>query len=335
MSQVRLLHLGMGNVGQEVARQITSKPSGLRYCGVFTSKTGIFNADGIQTNELTSTINDHDNPTDAIGSIDLPFVLIDTTASDETKPLLQQALDRGGAVVLSNKKPLSGTQLSWDTLMKSGRVYSETTVGAGLPVISTIQSLLATGDKIERIQGCFSGTLGYLFSQLGGGTSFSQAVISAKEQGFTEPDPRDDLSGTDIARKALILSRLLGRKLALSDVQLTGLFPETMASLSHEDFMGQLPSLDAEYAKQVGEAKKRGNVLRYVATITPASATVGLQEVPVTSDTGSLQGPDNIVVIRTKRYHDNPLVIKGPGAGITVTAAGVFADVLRAAEALR
>lgn len=329
MSHVTVLHLGMGGVGQELARQIAAQPSGLRYCGVFTAHSGYFKPTGLQPTEVLDRTH-HDAPSEAISATDTPFVLIDTTATDETLPLIRQALERGGSVVLSNKKPLTGSQETWDTLVQSGRVYFETTVGAGLPVIQVIQSLLATGDTVEQIQGCVSGTLGYIFSQMSSGDSFSRAVTSAKALGFTEPDPRDDLSGVDVARKALILSRLLARRLELHDVTLTSLFPQEMASLSSEAFMQQLPDLDRDYAARVEEARKHGCVLRYVANITPTSANVELVEVPKMSDIGSLQGPDNILIIHTERYHDNPLVIKGPGAGTSVTAAGVFADILTA-----
>jgi homoserine dehydrogenase/aspartokinase/homoserine dehydrogenase 1 len=262
--------------------------------------------------------------------------LIDTTASDATLKLQKLALKRGGSVVMSNKKPVADKQSDFDALTGygEGRVFFETSVGAGLPIIGTLRDLHNTGDTIEQITGCFSGTLGYIFTELEEGTPFSKAVAAAKSQGFTEPDPRDDLSGVDVARKAVILGRMMGRKLELKDVELQSLYPESMAKLPVEEFMKKLPTLDKEFAKGFKTAMGNDMIPRYIASVTPKKSIVGLAEVPFDSDIGALQGPDNIIVIQTKRYHDNPLVIKGPGAGVTVTAAGVFADVLKAAGAI-
>ncbi len=332
MNKHYLLHLGAGNVGQELVRQIQARPHNLIYCGLFCLDGGRFNAAGLTESEIADFAAGTAIAAQALEQISLPFTLIDTTASAGTLPLLRRAIERGATVAMSNKKPLAGPQADWDELVKSGRVYFETTVGAGLPVINTLQALLATGDEVEQIQGCFSGTLGYLFSQLESGAAFSQALADAKAQGFTEPDPRDDLSGADVARKAVILARLIGRKLEVADVKLEGLFPADMAGLSRDEFMANLGRLDADYAARAAKAKAQGKVLRYVATVTPETCKVGLEQVPAPSDIGALSGPDNIVVIQTKRYHDNPLIIKGPGAGLPVTAAGVFADILTAAK---
>jgi aspartokinase/homoserine dehydrogenase 1 len=258
----------------------------------------------------------------------LPFVLVDATGAHSTLPFVKQALRRGGAAVTPNKRNLAGAQSDFDELVGSGRMYFETTVGAGLPVIRPLQDLLATGDEVERIEGVFSGTLGFICSELQKGRKFSEIVTEAKAKGFTEPDPRDDLSGMDVARKVIILARLMGRRLEPEAVKLEGLYPDRFDQLSVEEFMKELPSLDAEYARRHEEAAARGLVLRYVATVTPTEATVGLLPVDSSTDIGQLSGPDNIVVIQTKRYHDNKLVVKGPGAGAEVTAAGVFADIL-------
>ena len=337
---IYLLQLGVGNVGGALRRQIIEQRStlignsgiNLAYAGLFTSEGGVFDPAGL----TDAAVLDFDAGTNipaeqCIELMPTPFVVIDTTSSNATIPLIKQALSRGGYVVTANKKPLTGSQSDFDDLLTVGKdtLYFETTVGAGLPVIRTLQSLLATGDEIESIQGCFSGTLGFIFSQLQTGKSFSEVVTEAKSRGFTEPDPRDDLSGMDVARKVVILARLMGMKLEPRDVHVESLYPSELATVSIDEFMQKLPSLDAAIANQTEVAQKSGKVLRYVATITPKSCSVSLSAVDTNSDIGNLSGPDNIVVIRTERYHDNPLVIKGPGAGPEVTAAGVFGDILR------
>lgn len=335
-----LLQLGVGNVGGALCKQIISQRAAilsrydvnLVYCGLFTSEGGVFEPAGLSDAGVLDFQGESIIDTQkCIEALPGPFIVIDTTSSDKTTPLLQQALARGGSVVTANKKHLSGSQSTFDNLVatRGDHLYFETTVGAGLPVIRTLQSLLATGDEIESIQGCFSGTLGFIFSALQAGASYSEAVSEAKARGFTEPDPREDLSGMDVARKVVILARLMGMKLEPDAVHVTSLYPAAMSTLSIEEFMQNLPSLDAAIADKTAAAQKTGKVLRYVATVTPEQCTVALTDVDANSDIGNLSGPDNIVVIQTKRYHDNPLVIKGPGAGPEVTAAGVFGDILR------
>ena len=329
MTKTYLIQIGTGVVGGALLRQVRAiaRPD-LVYAGIFDTDGGLFNAAGLT--DLGAPKSKSVTIAHALKAVQRPFVLVDATGSHSTLPFVKQALARGGCAVTPNKRNLAGAQSDYDELEGSGRIYFETTVGAGLPVIRTLQDLVATGDQIERIEGCFSGTLGYLCSELQAGRKFSEAVGAAKAQGFTEPDPRDDLSGMDVARKVIILARLMGRRLEPADVTLEGLFPDRLAKLSVEEFMHELPSLDHDYARRNDDAAGHGQVLRYVASVTPATATVRLQAVDASSDIGQLSGPDNIVVIQTKRYHDNRLVVKGPGAGAEVTAAGVFADVLRA-----
>ena len=296
---------------------------------LFRSKNGIPASTAHSFKEHALPVS-YDEVASLVGTQQKPFVLIDTSASAETYKLIEIALQAGGFVVSSNKKPFSSEYALFDQLQKyKHHVYFETTVGAGLPIISTIRDLIETGDEIVEMSGCFSGTLGFLFTKLGQHMPFSQAVNLAKEQGYTEPDPRDDLSGLDVARKALILSRCIGIPRELSEISLSSLFASSMASGRVEDFMLKIKTLDEEYAQKMVEAAKRGNTYKYVARITRKTCTVGMQEVAQSSDIGSLRGPDNIVVIKTKRYFENPLVIKGPGAGLEVTAAGVFGDVLK------
>ena len=261
-------------------------------------------------------------------------VLVDVTAADGMEVFLEAALQRGWGVVLSNKKPLVVPQSLFRRLMAAAgrRLRYEATVGAGLPVIATLRMLLDTGDEVQRIEGCFSGTLGYLCRRLEEGMPFSAAVREARALGYTEPDPREDLSGMDVARKALILARTLGYELELADVAVEALFPAEMAALSVEEFMAALERLDGEYERRVAAARKRGRVLRYVAEVEGGRCRVGWREVPREGLMAALRGPDNIVRFHTARYRANPLVIVGPGAGPEVTAAGVLGDILALAQ---
>ncbi|OGK14430.1 hypothetical protein A3H80_04800 [Candidatus Roizmanbacteria bacterium RIFCSPLOWO2_02_FULL_37_19] len=321
--KLHLIHFGPGNVGREFQRQLQQVRSSIRKeYGIDVTLQRIFDK-GDKPSEILKVLQ----------NLSGRNVLIDTTAAEEIYAYIYMVLKQGHFAVLSNKKPISLSQGKFDKLYsfhhRSQRLFFETTVGAGLPVISTIQELIHTGDEIQEIQGCFSGTLGYIFSQLDKGKKFSEAVKEAKIKGFTEPDPRDDLSGLDVARKALILNRIIGQKRNLQEIRITPLFTPEMAKLPVDDFLSQLITLDKTYANRLSLLRKQDKTLRYVATITRKKVTVALEEVSTQSDIGSLQGPDNIVVIKTKRYYNNPMVIKGPGAGIQVTAAGVLGDVIK------
>ncbi len=341
---VYLLQLGTGKVGQSLIDQISeANPTttakyniNLIYSGIFNSRDGQFEANGLKSNTAKglSVESSESELKRCIRSMPKPFILIDATSSDDTAPIISYALDRGCYAVVANKRPLAGTQESFEDLMirSEGRLLFETTVGAGLPIINTIQSLMATGDEIQSIEGCFSGTLGFLLSRLQSEMPFSTALYEAMGLGFTESDPREDLSGKDVMRKALILARLIGVKIEPENIELTSLFPEEMAYLSVEDFMQKIPSIDTSFAQKVTDAKKSGRVLRYIASISQKACKVSLTEVDLESDIGGLNGPDNIIVIKTKRYRENPLVIKGPGAGPEVTAAGIFNDIMRCME---
>jgi aspartokinase/homoserine dehydrogenase 1 len=206
-------------------------------------------------------------------------------------------------------------------------------VGAGLPILDTFAKLIEAGDTVRSIEGCPSGTMGYLFGELGRGVPFSEALRGAMRLGYTEPDPRDDLSGADVARKALILGRLLGFKGELEDVRVESLVPSEAATIPLADFLATLENHDAHWSARVAAARSRGAVLRYRATAMAESVTVGLVEVLAASPLGALNGTDNQFAFTTARYDTNPLVITGPGAGPAVTAAGVLNDVLKLAGA--
>lgn len=259
-------------------------------------------------------------------------ILVDLTA-DETIAELDAGLAAGMDLVLANKRPLAGPRAGAAMLHAAVRTHGrrlrhETTVGAGLPVIDTYYKLADSGDTVERIDGCLSGTLGYLLTEMGRGRRFSDAVRAAMAAGFTEPDPRDDLSGLDVGRKALILARLLGYRGELPVRQIESLVPPAARGLSRTAFLAKLEQFDAEWERRLVTAAARGKVLRYVAEVTPRAVKVGLREVDPSSPFAALKGADNTVVFTTARYRSNPLVITGPGAGPAVTAAGVLNDVL-------
>ncbi len=264
-----------------------------------------------------------------------PTIVLDTAVGDRTADIDAYAVHAGAGAVFSNKAPLAmpvGTAAGdalWACAGPLGRVRYETTCGAGLPVISTLRSLLDTGDEIIEIVGALSGTLGAIFSDLAAGVPFSAAVRSAKERGYTEPDPRDDLSGLDVARKALILARTIGRQINLDDLTVENLVPEHLRAVPVAEFLERARELDGAMADRAAEARATGRALKYVATVRPdGPIAVGVRAIETTSVLGALQGPENIISFRTKRYDAYPLNVTGPGAGAAVTAAGVVADML-------
>ena len=264
-------------------------------------------------------------------------VLVDLTA-DDTTDTIKAALGAGMHVVLANKRPVTADKRRYDALRAAAqthgrRLLHEATVGAGLPIIDTYQKLVDSGDRVAKIEGCPSGTLGYLFGELGRGTRFSAALRGAIAKGYPEPDPREDLSGMDVARKALILGRLLGFAGELEDIAVESLVPDGGDRLSRDQFLRRLEEYDAPWEKRVAAAAARGGVLRYRAIVTPRRIRVGLVVVDASSPMASLNGTDNQFIFTTMRYKKNPLVITGPGAGPAVTAGGILNDVLKLAGA--
>ena len=357
MRQIALVQLGIGQVGRALAKMVQAQRQqieqrlGLRltYVAIADSKGVAWVEDGLGEKQLAEIVR---AKAEGGGIGDLTGfqkhvrsagferfddrVLVDVTASDgaEMEMLLETALRRGWGVVLANKKPLVVPLSRYRRLMAAAgrRLRYEATVGAGLPIVATLRTLLDTGDEVQRIEGCFSGTLGYLCFRLQEEMSFSAAVREARALGYSEPDPREDLSGMDVARKALILARTLGYELELADVEVEALFPTEMASLSVEEFMAALERLDGEYEQRIAAARGRDRVLRYVAEMESGRCQVGWREVDRAGLMAALRGPDNIVRFTTKRYKDNPLVIVGPGAGPQVTAAGLMGDILALAR---
>ena len=275
-------------------------------------------------------------------------IVVDVTASDATVGALELALRRGYQVALANKLPLAGDQATFDSLVAGGRTRYESTVGSAVPVIETARAIMRAADRVDAIRGALSGTLGFLCTGLEAGRPFSGLVMEAMRRGYAEPDPRVDLGGQDVARKALILARTLGWRLEMADISLTPLVGHEMAALSLPEFLAGLPALDGAFADQVQGAASDGKAFRYVAELRSSPAqesaryvregrgdpartpyvSVGLQALPMDSALGRLRGNDNLVAFYTRYYPDEPLVLQGRGAGVDAAAAGVHADLV-------
>jgi aspartokinase/homoserine dehydrogenase 1 len=268
-------------------------------------------------------------------------VVVDCTASEDVASRYLDWLGTGVHVVTPNKKAASGSLASYDQLHEVRRRHNtrflyETTVGAALPIIGTVRDLRETGDEIHSIDGIFSGTLAYLFNVFDGSKPFSTIVREARDAGYTEPDPRDDLSGLDVARKLIILGREMGMRLELKDVRIESLVPAGLDSGDAEEFLRALSAHDKAMTGRWQKAEADGQVLRYVGRLDRqrGTATVQLESLPRTHPFANINLTDNIVRFASARYSENPLVVQGPGAGRAVTAAGVFADLLRLATYL-
>jgi aspartokinase/homoserine dehydrogenase 1 len=261
--------------------------------------------------------------------------IIDCTASADVAQNYAGWLKRGIHVVTPNKKANSGTMTYYRTLQETARATGthylyEATVGAGLPIIQTLRDLRETGDEVTRIEGIFSGTLAYLFNVFDGSETFSSIVRAARAKGYTEPDPRDDLSGLDVARKLIILGREMGLTLEMTDVKVGGLVPPALEKCPVDEFMERISEFDTLMALKRSNAAKENQVLRYVGRIdADGKATVGLVRLSSRHAFANIALTDNVVRFATRRYCENPLIVQGPGAGPEVTAAGVFSDLLR------
>jgi homoserine dehydrogenase len=345
MKVQRVFLLGLGGVGRALARQLLAarKLHELRHrlrlevIGMADSAGFYIQPDGIDDIRLAELVA-HKSQTARLGLPQTPVaglleqlpqgcIVVDSTATAHTAAILLDALQRGCGVVLANKLPLAG-DLNWFDGITSGRARWETTVGAALPVISTLNTLLDSGDEVQCIEGSLSGTLGFIASQLEVGISFGSAVRDAKERGYTEPDPRQDLGGLDAARKALIMARMLGYRLNMSDVQVESLYPAEMDTLSVAEFLRESDRLNDAMAARALELTRGGKKLRYSAMVENGKCRVGLTGADPESRLGSIRASDSIVVFTTKYYSDNPLAVSGRGAGQEVTASGVLADIV-------
>jgi len=266
-------------------------------------------------------------------------IIIDCSASDAVADCYGDWLARGIHVITPNKHAGSGDLDRYRKLreLASGtgaRWRYEATVGAGLPVVQTLRDLIDSGDRVLRVEGIFSGTLAWLFNRFGTGMSFAALVREARESGYTEPDPRDDLSGTDVARKLVILGREMGMDLTLDGVEVESLVPEELSDGSVEEFLAGLEVLDEQMRQRIDDARANGQCLRYTAALDArGNARVGLESLALDHPFAHLALTDNVVAFTTERYSENPLIVQGPGAGPEVTAAGVFSDLLRIAQA--
>jgi len=267
-------------------------------------------------------------------------VIIDCTAEESIANRYAGWLARGIHVITPNKKAFSASQTYYEAIRDAAEeggshYFYETTVGAALPIIKTIRDLVDTGDSIRSVKGILSGTLAYLFNVYDGSKPFSEIVVDARNSGYTEPDPREDLSGMDVARKLTILARELGQKIEIGDFPVQNLIPEALRDSSVDEFLERLADYDDEMLQQYNAAKAEGKVLRYIATLNAAGeAEVGLKTVSEDDAFSNMQLTDNLVQFSSERYSQNPLVIQGPGAGPEVTAGGVFGDLLRLATFL-
>jgi aspartokinase/homoserine dehydrogenase 1 len=263
-------------------------------------------------------------------------VVVDVTDGEDTAEALLEAMRLGCDVVSANKKPLAGSLARFHALIEGARrgerlLKVEATVGAGLPVVDTLEMLLATGDRLTRAEGCLSGTLGFVMARLDEGLPFSQAVAEAARLGYTEPDPVADLSGADVGRKAVILGRLSGLAVSDDPIAIEGLVEPKLSGRSLDALVEALRAYDAPMALRIENARRGGRALRYVARVETGRIAVGPVEVPLDSPLGRLQGTDNMIVFTSERYAARPLVVSGPGAGVDVTAMGVLGDILRIA----
>lgn len=337
-----------GLIGRTLLKQISNqfeylkkeKSIEINVTGVINSKKMLIDSNGFNLDDLEKTLNEAGETSDleifTNKIIDLNFanaVFVDCSASKFVVEFYEKLLKKSISIVTPNKIANTLSQAKYDGLRElakksNARFMYETNVGAGLPVIGVLQSLLNSGDKILKIEAVLSGTLSFIFNTFKGDLKFSEVVLDAKAKGFTEPDPRDDLSGLDVARKALILSRDCGAQMELSDIKVENLVPENLRDVDVNTFLQKLPEVDSTYNSLKNNAESKGNVLRYMAVIENGKVSIELKEVDSQHPFYNLSGSDNMIVFTTERYKNNPLVIKGPGAGAEVTAAGVFAEII-------
>ncbi|MBB6331703.1 aspartokinase/homoserine dehydrogenase 1 [Chryseobacterium sediminis] len=350
-SEIKQIHLyicGTGNVGSKLIQQIYDQNAflrenfliNLRIAGISNSRNMIFSDKGIsqedylfwdQQGEKASA---REFAEEIIRQNLRNSVFVDVTASPDVPEIYESLLKRSVNIVACNKIAASSDFKKYKTLKNTARnhncnFYFETNVGAGLPVIGTINDLIKSGDQIQSIQAVLSGTLNFVFNHYDGSRTFSEVVAQAQQEGYTEPDPRLDLSGTDVARKILILAREAGYPLQFDEIENISFLPEECMQGSVADFYEKLTAYEGHFKNLLNNAKKEGKILKYVAEFEDGKAKVGLQHIAPDSDLFHLYGKDNIVIFKTLRYSEQPLVVKGAGAGADVTASGVFADIIR------
>jgi len=347
--RLALAMIGVGNVGGAVLRQLEQQRSYLLSKGFDVTVVGLANSKrfladprGINLTRWKEDLGAASNHMEAkafarrIGEMEITNVaLVDCTSGPAIVDAYPAFIEANLHIITPNKMANALPWRRYATLMemldrRKRHFLFEANVGAGLPVVSTLRDLIASGDEIVRIEGILSGTLSYLFNTFDGSVPFSALVRDAHKMGFTEPDPREDLSGQDVARKLLILGRQIGLKMDLDEVKVDSLVPKPLARGKYSSaVLSGFARYDAAMADRVKRAAARGNVLRYVGTLEGGKARAGLKEFPRTHPIAAAKGSDNVIAFSTKRYARTPLVVQGPGAGADVTAMGVFSDILK------
>jgi bifunctional aspartokinase / homoserine dehydrogenase 1 len=349
--QINLFITGVGNVGGKLIAQLLQQQTYLeqhlrlqvRVVGIANSKKMLFNDEGIDLNKWKELLNEGSPMNlgvfiETIQTKNLRnSVFTDVTANDEVAKIYDLLLQRSISVVACNKVACSSPYVYYKKLKDLAREYNclflfETNVGAGLPVIGTLNDLLRSGDKINKIEAVLSGTLNFVFNHYNGEKKFAEVVKQAQDEGYTEPDPRLDLSGTDVMRKIMILARETGEKLEMEQISNHSFMPASCMTGSVADFYEAMAKEEAHFKKIYTEAVTAGKKLKFVAKYENGAAAVGLQHIDPQHDLYHLYGKDNVVLFYSDRYPEQPLVIKGAGAGAEVTASGVFADIIRAAK---
>ena len=347
--QLNLFVMGVGNVGEKFIEQIHQQKKylkenlkiNLRVIALSNSRKMYFDEEGITLKDWKSLVengekSDSETFISKVKALNLRnSIFVDITANDSVSKTYDQYLKQNIAVVTCNKIACSSAYENYKNLKNLSRQFKapflfETNVGAGLPIIDTVKHLIASGDKVNKIQAVLSGSLNFIFNNFSDSYSFHDVVKEAGVQGFTEPDPKIDLSGVDVARKILILIRESGYQMEIEDIKNNSFLPaECMSTTNNDDFFKSLITYKSHFENLLAEAKSKDSRLKFVATFENGKASVGLEFIPKESPFYNLEGKDNIVQFYTDRYIDQPLLIKGAGAGAAVTASGIFADVIR------
>ena len=354
LSDYRELHLylaGLGNVGKKLLLQLQKQQEKLmenlklkvNLVGILNSRKMLIDPEGIDPANYMERLekgeaSDLDKLIEEIGTNNLRnSVFIDCTANDQVGLVYDRLFEKYVSVVTANKIAASSSYDYYSklkrTAIRNGVKFSfETNVAAGLPVISTINDLIKSGDRILKLEAVVSGTLNYIFNTMSSEISFSKAIRMAMEEGYSEPDPRLDLSGTDVKRKLLILARESGYRLEENDIEAMPFLPAELFEGNPEEFWAGVKLLDREFEEKRRKMEEKGLKWRYLARLEDGKGTMGLEEVDPSHPAHPLEASNNIILITTDRYHELPLIVKGYGAGAEVTAAGVFADVIRVAN---
>ena len=349
--QVNLFIIGTGNVGAKLLGQMQQQlvflqqqlRLQLRIAGLSNSRKMIFNEEGVNPGQWKEQL-DQGTPADLQKFVDEIIhrnlrnsIFVDITANDKVASVYDQLLQKSISVVACNKVAASSAYSNYKKLKDLAREFNcqflfETNVGAGLPVIATLNDLVHSGDRVHKIQAVLSGTLNFVFNNYDGKRKFAEVVKQAQDEGYTEPDPRLDLGGTDVMRKIMILARESGQTVEMDDIANNSFMPASCMQGTVADFYAAMAKEEEHFKKLYEKANAEGCKLKFVASYNEGKASVGLQHIDPNHDLYHLYGKDNVVLFYTDRYKEQPLVVKGAGAGAEVTASGVFADIIRASK---